>query len=990
MTQLIVDKIQGVMMHSKPREISEYANLAAFPVVGRSGIIYIAQDVNKIYRYTDAGYIEMSGFPNDLAPTADKSWKLKVANITPPAIITVNYGWLYNFFAADCAQHIAAVGWHLPSEAEWNVLRFFLGDVDNSFTTTAAARLKEVGTAHWYSPNPTDNPDSRFNALPSGMRDNNGIFGWAKSAGFWWTATQTAQDPPQAFLKAMFSDAKELAGSNSFKTTGLSIRLLKDTTTLTDGQTGTYTGNDGTVYPTICIGTQEWMSVNLAETKYRDGVTISTVADQSIWLSMHTGVKCAYNNDEANVSETLSGAFSENNIASQDALEVEEGTNINVVLSNKKLTISAPLASYIKGPAVAVDSRICLFDAATGKLIKLSNVSIDANGTVTILGGTATILGKKAIIMPTGTVGIDSGLSIRELTGESIIQFGNNLSDYYTGAIDQAKSGSMIRLDTRDAAPVPGGHAYSAFQIQVRLAGAVYTAYKVPVQISGGAPEGALCISASGVVSVYYGLWTAGQITSTIVTGTAPLVIASQTKVNNLNVAMVDGKTPGAVCGLATLDVNSQLTASQTPYAENILSYGIAIDSTVSNPICARIGSAELHRSLPVQSKMKGCIIDSATGAVVYYLKATDWTKKENGAASSLDGTDGQVMVEVPSHWRKFLQTGTIQTVRISEVELPGFTYVPKFYIGAYEAALQRSVSKLCSIKNVGTDFRGGNNNAAYDAATNTFLGRPATVISRTDFRTYARNRGASNEWNQLTYEAYKSVFYLYLVEYANLNSQSAYNAAKDANGYAQGGLGNGVTDLVGGEWGAFNGYYPFIPCGYSDSLGNFTGEVTYNALDFGGAGVTRTTKVPRYRGIENIFGHIWKWVDGINVETQSAADGGLTKLWMSKNPADFTDASYLNYTYIGNLGRVYDYVKTMLLGEVMPELQGSGAGSSTYYCDYSYLGNIPGSGTDLRGVFFGASAHYRAAAGLAISITDVSPANSDTSVGARLCFLGE
>ena len=227
------------------------------------------------------------------------------------------------------------------------------------------------------------------------------------------------------------------------------------------------------------------------------------------------------------------------------------------------------------------------------------------------------------------------------------------------------------------------------------------------------------------------------------------------------------------------------------------------------------------------------------------------------------------------------------------------------------------------------------------------------------------------------------------MIEYANLNSQSAYNAAKDANGYAQGGLGDGVTDLVGGEWGAFNGYYPFVPCGHSDSLGNFTGEVTYNALDFGGAGVTRSTKVCRYRGIENIFGHIWKWVDGINVATQAASDGGLTKLWASKDPADFTDASYLNYTYIGNLGRVNDYVKTMLLGEVMPELQGSGAGSSTYYCDYSYLGNIPGSGTDLRGVIFGAYAYDGAFAGLAASSTYHSPATTHTSIGARLCFLG-
>jgi hypothetical protein len=55
------------------------------------------------------------------------------------------------------------------------------------------------------------------------------------------------------------------------KKAGEAIRLLKDSTTLTHGQIGTYIGNDGKVYPTICIGTQEWLACNLNETKYQNG-----------------------------------------------------------------------------------------------------------------------------------------------------------------------------------------------------------------------------------------------------------------------------------------------------------------------------------------------------------------------------------------------------------------------------------------------------------------------------------------------------------------------------------------------------------------------------------------------------------------------------------------------------------------------------------------------------------------------------------------------
>jgi len=200
------------------------------------------------------------------------------------------------------------------------------------------------------------------------------------------------------------------------------------------------------------------------------------------------------------------------------------------------------LSGFVVGPDIAANNVICVFDGATGKLIKLTNVAISENGELIIIGGEVTLLGKKALRLPTGIPTIDAGLSVRLLDGESIVQFGNNLSDYYTGAINQSKSGSMIRLDTRDAAPTPGGHAYSAFQIQVRPAGAAYTAYKVPVQISGGALEGALCIGVDGILWAYYGIKTARQIQSTLPDGgIPPMLVASKTLVPNLNADLLDG-----------------------------------------------------------------------------------------------------------------------------------------------------------------------------------------------------------------------------------------------------------------------------------------------------------------------------------------------------------------------------------------------------------------------------------------------------------------
>ena len=154
------------------------------------------------------------------------------------------------------------------------------------------------------------------------------------------------------------------------------------------------------------------------------------------------------------------------------------------------------------------------------------------------------------------------------------------------------------------------------------------------------------------------------------------------------------------------------------------------------------------------------------------------------------------------------------------------------------------------SVVNSDADYRGGNNNAEWDGTYRTLIGRPATGISRTNFRTYARkrNNSATSEWNCMTYSIQKDLFWLFAIEYATLNTQKAFNASKDSNGYAQGGLGYGVTTLDNNKWASFNERNSFIPCGYTDSLGNGTGEVEFSMPEeYDSAG--KTVKVARYRG---------------------------------------------------------------------------------------------------------------------------------------------
>jgi hypothetical protein len=412
--------------------------------------------------------------------------------------------------------------------------------------------------------------------------------------------------------------------------------------------------------------------------------------------------------------------------------------------------------------------------------------------------------------------------------------------------------------------------------------------------------------------------------------------------------------------------------------------YGIEWDTTVSNPVPTRIGKAELHAELPVQSLIRRCVLKT-DGTVNYYLNANDSTKRDNGAAANLSGADGQVMVELPECYARFEMDGTKRRALISTQELPGFHKWNKAYISAYEATVQRSTNTLMSVVNMDADYRGGNNTSGWDGTYRSLLGRPATNISLTNFRTYAR-QGRSTEWNCNVYQLHKELWWFFAIEYCNFNSQAEYNAALDSNGYHQGGLGAGVTQIS--NWSGYNSNNPFVPCGTTNSLGNRTGVVTYNAMASDGETVYYAAPVPSYRGVENPFGHIWKWTDGCLCNIQSEAAGGVSMFYVCDNPANFASSISANYDYRGDLPRSEGYVKEVILGEygeIMP--LSVGGGSTTYLCDYFYT-SIPGSGSETRGVLFGGNADSDANAGFVYANTHITPSNTNATIGSRLCFI--
>lgn len=437
--------------------------------------------------------------------------------------------------------------------------------------------------------------------------------------------------------------------------------------------------------------------------------------------------------------------------------------------------------------------------------------------------------------------------------------------------------------------------------------------------------------------------------------------------------------SPSAISAAVTLDEE----IGKLSRNENELWYGVKFDlANSSSPDGVRTGNMKMHRTLPIQSKMRGCTI-SNTDNVKKYLKANDWTKWEDGTTSSQDssGVGVEAFVEIPEHYRLLIATpdNTVE-IRMSEYNLPGYTKVEKKYIGAYEGSVNLDSSS--------------HNNLLRTQVRNT---APIISKTRTEFQTMARNNNRTNNWNIYTYDAHRDLTWLFVVEYATLNSQKAFNASLTAEGYHQGGLGEGVT--TGSV--KINGAdaWSFVPCGTTNSLGNGTGIIEYTHTNTNAEGASTGTKVvnvPRYRGIENPFGHVWKNVIDVVVA------GTDNSVYICKDYTKFgTFEGGTNPTAEQLIAAGYElqdfkestitsqYVKKLVnnnQADLFPTVVGNGASATTYYCDYHWTSAT----ATPRTLLIGGHSDGGSIAGLFCLLSSYGLGASLASVGTRITFYGE
>lgn len=402
--------------------------------------------------------------------------------------------------------------------------------------------------------------------------------------------------------------------------------------------------------------------------------------------------------------------------------------------------------------------------------------------------------------------------------------------------------------------------------------------------------------------------------------------------------------------------------------------YGVQWSETSSNPDCTRIGNMDMHRSLPIQSMMKGYIYFKDGNPLYRMLKLNDsWTKCENYSAGGwrdvdtlLEDNNVNVMIKIPEFWwiDDYVESTETHNLKICPHAKPGWHHHKEAYVSAYEGYID------------GNYYRSSKNKI------------PSVNFTRSTIRPKARANGLGNSWNIYTYNEHRAICHLFLVEYATRNSQKAVNTELTPEGFRQGGLGSGCTTGTATINGAQT--WSFIPTGSSDSLGSGSGEVTVTIqqTDSSGSNTTTTTrKCNRYRGIENPFGHVWKHTDDV---ISVYISGYGARFWYKcDSPDHFGDSISNDNPYYKNIAAnaVVTGYKTKIATTSTCDFFASSCNNgseTTYWCDYNW-DNTDGS---LHCLLIGGYSDDGGLAGLFGLHSRNGVGHSSAAIGSRLTYL--
>lgn len=403
------------------------------------------------------------------------------------------------------------------------------------------------------------------------------------------------------------------------------------------------------------------------------------------------------------------------------------------------------------------------------------------------------------------------------------------------------------------------------------------------------------------------------------------------------------------VKGNPTVKASIPKVYSYGAYWSEIVTYTINIDKTNSNSATActyaddALGMTKGSSSwdnMPIFKQIKPCVFQS--GQVNYYLNPNNWTQKADGTEANLTGEDGDVMIEFPKFAYKIKTVNDTITVSVSTnptvIENDSdYTYdafsrleegdLEYFYKGAFKGSLDGD-GKLRSLPG--------------------FL--PANNKNIEKFREAAQLNGA--HYQQSTYAQLKALQCLYLIKYGDRNGQNA--------------VGRGVVSTSAAYVTGYN----------TTSLDSISSEnsTLSSGMTFGTT--ANSTAHMRLFGIEDFWGCIWEWVDGLTTD----ASWNIVTSWnsFSNEGVTATTVSTASGLTANATGYIKDVAGNTAAG-FMPVLM-TGGSTTTYWAD---VGHLRAS----RVLVFGGYWMHGDGAGPFLLYANSTASDAGASIGARLSY---
>jgi uncharacterized protein (TIGR02145 family) len=190
----------------------------AYPTVRIGNQEWMAENLRVThYRNGEAIPIVMDGTAWGILTTGARCYYNNDSAANNPV-----YGPLYNWYTVNDSRNLCPSGWHVPTDAEWNLVAMYLGGANYAGGKMKAAIL-------WNSPNNGATNTSGFSGLPGGYRNTItgiGIYEGMVNLGFWWSSTQNSATDAKG--RRIYYITTALSVNIYNITNGFSVRCLKD------------------------------------------------------------------------------------------------------------------------------------------------------------------------------------------------------------------------------------------------------------------------------------------------------------------------------------------------------------------------------------------------------------------------------------------------------------------------------------------------------------------------------------------------------------------------------------------------------------------------------------------------------------------------------------------------------------------------------------------------------------------------------------------